>query len=213
MQPLLPTADIMSNHNTWLVPTSRIARVAHAMTEALPCEKYDPHFHGQTLQTTYFDTAKLELRKNRQSHAQYITLRLRCYYGIKETYAVSAKTESEKFRVEISQAVARALQKPMEDVNGIMADILPPHLLARLMDVSHEQPLVPAVTIFCQRYAVENTEERFTLDCAIETDSKKMSGAVLEYKNTDPNIPPSLIVQAIGLRPIKLSKFLWSTEI
>src|SRR5262249_28648623 len=74
--------------------------VVALMREALPCEPYDPEFYGQELETTYFDTLDFDLRKARRRGDQYLTLRLRRYRP-SEAYAVSAKTESDKFRTAI----------------------------------------------------------------------------------------------------------------
>jgi hypothetical protein len=182
------------------------------MHDALPNEVFDPHFYGQQLSTVYFDTPKLELRKNRRDHDKYITLRVRCYETDEsETYALSAKTEEEKFRVEISEDTAyRIIQAG--DATPIVNSILPAHLVARLMDVSHEQILRPEVTIYCQRYAIEDDQDRFTLDVDIHTDlGKVMPYAVLEFKSTKKNDPPKAL-QDISLYPITISKFLWATS-
>jgi hypothetical protein len=70
----------------------------------LPPEKYDEDFNGQALETIYFDTTNFNLRKARLKKDQYCTVRIRCYPG--DVYALSAKTESEKFRQEIQSDLA-----------------------------------------------------------------------------------------------------------
>ncbi len=102
--------------------------MAHFLHDVLPNEPWDPHFLGQELRTTYFDTEDFVLRKTRQQGGNYLTLRLRCYKPLQtqvEVYALSAKTESEKWREEI---------KP-EDAGAILVDpdallpFLPPNIL------------------------------------------------------------------------------------
>ena len=84
------SAFVVRNLGTWAVSPYKIPAVAHFMHDALPNESFDPHFYGQHLETTYFDTAKYELRKNRLKHAKYITLRVRCYQNNDtDTYALS----------------------------------------------------------------------------------------------------------------------------
>ncbi len=92
-------------------------------------------------------------------------------------------------------------------------DLLPAELLARLLELAADEFLVPCVTVGCRRYAVEDATDRFTLDVDVHTDNgKQLPAAVLEYKSTQQADPPSGLA-ALGLRPIKLSKFLWSTEV
>jgi hypothetical protein len=62
--------------------------------------------------------------------------------------------------------------------------LLPGHLLARLLEISHEQPLRSAVAILCRRYAREDDQDRLTLDLAIRTDTgKHLPYGVLEFKS------------------------------
>src|SRR6516225_6580778 len=139
--------NLRSNLGTWAVPVEQIPAVARAMLEAFPAEAHDAGFAGQELTTTYFDTPRLELRKNRLTHDKYLTLRLRCYRGeTGESYAVSAKTEQEKFRLEIAGATAELLTGG-DDALTLFAQLLPGHLFARLMAVAHDQTLVPVVCI------------------------------------------------------------------
>jgi len=210
MEPL-PAADLRSNLGTWAVRVAQLPAVAHFMHDELPNESYDPHFHGQTLITTYFDTAKMELRKNRHKHAKYITVRVRCYNNEQgESYALSVKTEASKFRVEIPSDTADRILSG-RDALPALAALLPSDLLARLLDVSHEQALQPVVSITCRRYAIEDDKQRFTLDTEIYTDlGKVLPYSILEFKSTRKEEPP-LALGGIGLQPTKMSKFLWGT--
>lgn len=214
--PPLPTADTRTNFGTWTVPDVQLPAVASFLHDVLPNEAYDPHFRGQRLETTYFDTRDFELRKNRRVHEQYLTLRLRCYAppGGAASYAVSAKTEVEKFRAEVAPALADALLAAGADVAGLLVQVLPANLQARLLDVSHEKPVLPVAAVCCRRYAVEDDEDRYTLDVGVHTDTgKRLPAAILEYKSNQvqPPPPPASLLQ-IGLRPLKLSKFLWATD-
>jgi uncharacterized protein YjbK len=205
--PPLPATTLRSNLGTWAVATEQLPGLAAVLLEALPAEAYDPLFVGQRLETTYFDTADFDLRKARVKKDRYLTLRIRCYGG--QTYALSAKTESEKWRLEIEPAHAELL---LAGAAQPSAD-LPGHLRARLMELGAET-LTPVVTVCCCRYAVENERDRFTLDVAVKTDTGKcLPHAVLEFKSTDKDAGPPGRLPALGLRPIKLSKFLWATEV
>src|SRR5262249_43680333 len=104
----LPARDLRSNLGTWAVPPALTPAVVALMREVLPCEPYDPEFHGQELETTYFDTLDFDLRKARRRGDQYLTLRLRRYRP-SEAYAISAKTETDKFRTEIEPEQAEAI--------------------------------------------------------------------------------------------------------
>jgi hypothetical protein len=211
MQPL-PAADLRINLGTWAVPTRQMPAVAHFMLDALPNEEFDPHFLGQHLETTYFDTARFALRKARRLGAHYITVRVRCYQNADgESYALSAKTESTKFRVEIGADDADMLISGRDPLPRL-ADLLDPDLLARLLLVADGQALQPVVAVRAQRYAIEDERWRFTLDTDISTDlGRTLPYGVLEFKSTEEDTPPQAL-QAIKLRPMKLSKFLWATE-
>jgi hypothetical protein len=200
---------------TWLVPVEKLPAVAKWMTDTLPEEKYDPPFHGQHLHTTYFDTLSLKVRKARNQGDRYAVLRLRCYQpGEEETYALSVKTESEKWRETVSEELAEALTQRVAAVLQLLEGTLPSHLMARLLEVTAGQALMPSVMIHCHRYAVENQTERLSLDVNVHTDTGKVLGAgVLEYKNTDAEAVPPGSVWLLGLRPAKLSKFLWATGV
>jgi hypothetical protein len=202
--------SLRSNIGTWWVPDSLLPAVAHFMHDVLPNESFDPHFWGQGLETTYFDTAGFDLRAARQKKQRYLTLRLRCYDapGQEELYALSAKTESEKWRQEV----------PTEQAEAILAGelepgvFLPANLLARLLEIAGARPIGAVVTVCCRRYAVEGTEERYTLDVDVGTDTgKHLPAAVLEHKSIDPESMPPPALQGLRLRAMKLSKFLWAT--
>jgi hypothetical protein len=184
------------------------------MLDSLPPEAFDPDFRGQKLETTYFDTAALTLRKARRRGEQYLTLRLRCYDapGVSTTYALSAKTESEKWRHEIPAETAELLlQTPGLDV---WRSVLPGHLQARLASLVGDDMLRPVVCVRSHRYAAENVQDRLTLDVDVRTDTgKRLSAAVLEFKSTEEDAPPPGGLAVARLRPIKLSKFLWAMEV
>jgi hypothetical protein len=195
----IPTEDLRSNVGTWAVGTDRLPAVTKFMLDALPTEDYDQSFTGQYLCTTYFDTKDFDLRKARRKGDSYLVLRVREYPG--SVLALSAKTESEKFRVEVMS----------QDIDTLIGT-LPGNLQARLMDLAGDKQLVPVVMIYATRYAVEDDEDRLTLDCETRTDAgKKLPYAVLEYKSNAKQ-DPNAHLQALGLRPIKMSKFLWSTH-
>jgi hypothetical protein len=199
------------NLQTWSVPACQLPAVAHVLHDVLPNELYDPHFLGQRLATTYFDTQCFALRKARRRKDRYLTLRVRCYEGPdgSELYALSAKTEQDKWRQEIEPELARLLLEVNEDIGGL----LPANLLARLQELAGNDPLVPVVTVCCRRYAVEDDEDRFTLDVDVSTDTgKALPFAVLELKSTDPAARPPASLALLSLRLIKLSKFLWATD-
>jgi hypothetical protein len=198
----IPTEDLRSNVGTWAVSTALLPAIASFLRDALPPEDYDQSFNGQALCTTYFDTKDFDLRKARHAKEKYLVLRLREYPGA--TTAISAKTEDQKFRVEVTAT----------DIDSLVG-ALPQNLQARLMDLAGDKPLVPVVTIKCRRYAVEDDQDRFTLDCDTCTDAgKEMPFSILEYKsNTKKQQWPLMqALDAMGLRPIKMSKFLWSTS-
>jgi hypothetical protein len=210
MKPL-PAQDLRGNLATWAVPTALGPAVAAALLDALPAESYDPTFQGQRLETTYFDTPGLALRRARRKKNRYLTLRVRCYRspGGGETYALSAKTEDRKFRAEIGPLVARALLTGRESFGCR----LPAELLARLIELTGGGAVAPVVTVRCRRYAAEDEAARLTLDTGVTTDTGLwLPYAVLELKGTKLATPPAGLA-ALALRPIKLSKFLWATGV
>jgi len=216
MQPV-PAADLRSNAGTWSVSDCFLPTVVKQMLAALPAEKFDPDFNGQYLQTTYFDTRSFNLLKARKQKDRYLTLRIRCYSPAKAhggswplgVYALSAKTEDQKFRVEISDASAD-LYLSQGIPQSSLAAVLPADLFARALDLAGDAPLIPVVTVCFQRYAVEDDVHRLTLDCDIRTDTGKCFPAnVLEQKSTDEDATPLIIAP---MRPIKLSKVLWALQ-
>jgi hypothetical protein len=205
----LPTQDLRGNLATWAVPTAQLPAVARALLDALPPEPFDPGFRGQAIATTYFDTSGFALRKARRKGKRYLTLRVRCYPD--EVYALSAKTEDRKFRLPLDPGLAEDLLDG-NTVNSRLADLLPGDLLARLQDLAGREPLRPVVTVRATRYACEDDADRLTLDCGVATDTGKcLPTCVLEFKSTLAGRAPPPSLAALGLRPIKLSKFLWST--
>jgi hypothetical protein len=211
MPPALPAADLRHNLATWAVATAQLPAVANVLHDVLPNERYDPRFRGQQLRTTYFDTPRFALRKARLGKDRYLTLRVRCYQpdGGPEAYALSVKTESSKYRAEIDAATADALVRGARP----LAPLLPADLQARLLELARQDPLVAVARVCGRRYAVEDDTDRCTLDVDVRTDTgKALPHAVLEFKSTlrQAQAPASLL--ALGLRPLKLSKFLWATE-
>lgn len=196
----------------WGLCHDKIPAVAAFMKDSLPPEQYDPNFLGQRLETTYFDTQDFRLRKLRLAGGNYLTLRIRCYQqpgSDEEVYAVSGKTESEKWRQEIDPATADAIISSP----ALLVGLLPPHFLARYQGVVGQGVLQAVVKICCTRFAVENPIDRWTLDLCVETDTGKcLHGGVLEYKSTDPNATPSSRFNLLQVRPIRISKFLWATD-
>jgi hypothetical protein len=208
--PPLPAQDLRSNLATWAVPAVSVPAIASRLLSLLPREKYDPAFTGQELETTYFDTPGLALRKARNNGSRYLTLRIRRYQP-SGSWAFSAKTEQSKYRIALDPE--RAHQLLVEGFAPTDIEFLPPNLLARLIELAEDSPLVPVVTVCFQRYAVEDADNRLTFDLTVRTDTGKcFPAAVLEHKATDANARPYAAFPALGLRPIKLSKFLWSTR-
>ncbi len=212
----LPAADLRSNVGTWSVSSWQLPALASQMLAVLAPEKYDPDFRGQYLQTTYFDTKTLALRKARLKGDKYVTIRIRCYapgagpgekYS-KGVYAISAKTESQKFRQQIDSQYAEGLLcggiRPSE-----LVGIVPPDIIARIADLAPEAMLIPIVTVCFERFAAENDKHRLTLDVEISSDTgKSFPSHALEQKSTNQDATPLI---TLPLRPIKLSKFLWAT--
>jgi hypothetical protein len=208
----LPTQDLRSNIGTWAVPDGLAPGVAYVLTDTLPIEPYDPGFRGQDLETTYFDTAGGRLRKARLRGNKYLTLRIRRYLP-RDDYALSVKTEDQKFRIPMDQRTACSFLDPAGFPSRKWGDLLPGNLLARLLDLAGDEPVCPSVTIFATRFAVEDDNDRLTLDMNVRTDTGIcLSANVLEFKSTRPGQAPPDGLLLLGLRPIKLSKFLWSTD-
>ncbi len=206
----LPTEDLRSNLGTWAVPTILLPAVARGMRTSLPAEPFDPAFRGQNLQTIYFDSASFRLHKARKGGGKYLTLRLRCYQPA-DLYAVSAKTEQQKYRAEIDGDLARDLIEGLAP--GAWMDLLPADLLARLLELTGGAVVGPVVTVYARRYAVEDDDDRLTLDLGVATDTgKRLGPGVLEFKSTRKGRLLPAALAALGLRPVKLSKFLWATD-
>jgi len=204
-------ADLKSNLATWAVPMDCLPAVARAMLATYSPEPFDPAYRGQSLETTYFDTLGQDLRKARIKGAKYITVRLRGYST--RAWALSVKTEDVKSRVEVSADVARLLLASDFSQATPWSSFLPADLYARLVELTDEEPLGAVVTVCSQRYAVEDDTDRMTLDVDVHTDTnRRLSAAVLEFKSTDRSRPPPEALAGLGLRSIKLSKFLWATD-
>lgn len=206
----LPAKDLRSNIATWAVPTSYLPSVAKVMLDLLPTESFDPDFQGQALTTTYFDSRNFDLYKARARKSRYIVVRIR-HYQPSDTYALSTKTEDQKLRVEIEKATAELILRFGLPYPGAY-DLLPADLQARTTAIVADGPLVPITTVRFCRHAVEDKTNRLTLDSRVATDhGKTLTANVLEQKSTARNSQPYSEFQALGLQPIKLSKFLWSS--
>jgi hypothetical protein len=222
----LPTTDLRQNVLTLAIPSDRLPAVAYTMRTLLPAEEYDPSFDGQFLQTTYFDTWSGDLRKARLDKERYCTIRIRAYApttrpgappsaGPDSAYAISAKTEEEKYREELEPALAEQIIRRGFALSGggnAPESPFPAHITARLLELTDGEPIIPAVTVCFTRYAVENHTDRITLDCDIRTSTGKVFPTnVLENKTTGK--PPRPIPELVdmGYNPVKLSKFLWAT--
>jgi hypothetical protein len=206
--------SLRNNIATFAVPVEQIPAVVAVIRQSFSAEDYDAAFAGQELQTTYFDTRGLALRRHRLKRDKYITLRVRCYRAeAGDSYALSAKTEQEKFRMEIDGATADLLTG-RDNIGPAFARLLPLHLFARLLEIAGEEGVGPVVRVGCRRYACEDERDRLTLDVGIRTDTgKRLSYAVCEFKSTraDEPVPPALT--RLPIRPMKLSKFLWALEV
>jgi hypothetical protein len=204
--------DVRTNIGTWLVPDHVLPFLSRYMTTSLPPEAFDQDFHGQCLKTTYFDDAGFRLLKARKTADQYLTLRIREYP--ENVFYLSAKTGSQKFRTEISSAEVAAHYLSQGLAQGDLEMLLPADLLARAYGLTNTAArLVPVVSVGCRRYAVENDNDRLTLDVCVKTDrGKTLEQGVLEHKQTE-ETTSSPHPEALGLRPVKLSKFLWSMKL
>lgn len=79
--------------------------------------------------------------------------------------------------------------------------------MASLAEIAGNKPLVPVITVYTWRYAIEDDEARSTLDVDVQTDlGKSLPFAVLEF-NSNAFKPTPAAPLAIGLKPIKISKF------
>jgi hypothetical protein len=216
----LPATDMRRNVLTLAISPCELPAVAYRMTQLLPAEQYDRTFKGQHLETTYFDTAAFDLRAARLKK-KYLTLRIRCYRARQSgtayrpedsyTYALSAKTQDQKYRRELPSADAEYYL-----TNGIQPDelgkVLPGDLLARAIDLLDGEPLLPIVRIDFTRYAVESETDRLTLDTEIKTNTGKVFPTnILEAKTTDGGAKSLPEIEALPYPRVKLSKFLWAT--
>jgi hypothetical protein len=189
--PPLPSGDLRSNLGTWAVPTADLPAAARALADALPAEPFDPGFRGQDLATTYFDTPDFQLRRARLRKDRYLTLRLRRYRPAGDeapaAFALSAKTEAQKWRAEIEPEEARLLLASP----GHLPGCLPADLLARLLELAGDAALAAVVAVRCRRYAAEGGADRLTLDAGVRTDTgRRLPYAVLEFKSSDPSAAP-----------------------
>jgi hypothetical protein len=201
--------ELPRNACKYAVKPCHLPALGHWMHDYLPNESYDPHFQGQHLHTTYFDTEKFQLRKARVKADRYVTLRIRAYPT--GTYYLQAKTDDEKVRVELAPDTAHAYLTGILPP-GSLQSLLPAQVFARLLEmIDSDDELLPVVKIAYRRYAIEGSQERITLDTDVTTDTGKcLPFAVLEIKGDEPPDTPALFA-AMELRPIRLSKFLWST--
>lgn len=213
----LPAADLRSNVGTWAIPNFQLPALSKQMLDLLAPEKFDPDFKGQYLQTTYFDTRNFDFRKARLNKEKYVTIRIRCYaptHGAGTdypdgTYAISAKTESKKFRVQVASDYAETLLYG-GITPSILAGVLDPDIIARVADLSGGLDIIPVVTICFNRYAAEDDKHRLTLDIGVCSDNGKCYPSnVLEQKSTNKDATPLI---DLPVKPIKLSKFLWATS-
>src|SRR5262249_10200883 len=152
------------------VPPCLTPAVSRVLLETLPREPYDPEFRGQELETTYFDTRDFDLRKARRRGDKYLTLRLRRYQP-DELYAVSVKTENQKFRMEIDRWKAEVI---LGGGTETLVELLPGDLIARLIALVGSETLIPVATVRTRRYAVEDETDRLTLDVDVRTDTGKL---------------------------------------
>ncbi len=206
--PSLPVTDFRPTRATWAAGSPALPAAGAAMIEALPAEPFDPDFRGQRLITTYLDTPRFALRRARRAGGRYLTLRIRHYHPTR-LFALSAKTEAAKVRVEVEPAVARAVLAGDRDT---LAAHLPADVLARLAELVDETPLFPVAEVCCHRFAREDRQDRLTLDTGVRTDTGlALPFAVLEFKSADPAAALPSFPAALHLRPVKVSKFLWAT--
>lgn len=203
-------APIRPTGGKYAVPTEQLPWVAKLMLNVpgLSLEKYDPLFQGQVLHTYYLDTPEFDLRKARAEKEIYITLRVRCYHSfLGKDYALDAKTDKGKWKGVLSEEQAQGLI----DNTLVVQGLLPGDLQAKLLSITQES-LLPVVKIHSKRYAVENEVDRITLDTNVYSDTGKiLPCSVLEWKSMGGD-PAPLAVKNAGLRPMKMSKYLWSTN-
>lgn len=203
----LPAPDLRSNVGTWAVTNCQLPAVTRFMLENYKPEEYDQDFQGQQLVTTYFDTRDFDLRKARLKKKKYLTLRIR-NYNKGQAFALSAKTEDQKYRREIDSLQAEEILAGRDFIQSL----LPGNLIARLDSLTNERQLVPVVQILSRRFAVQDNADRFTLDVDVRTNTGKvLPHHVLEMKSTEGQGAIPFDLDELNLAPTKLSKFLWST--
>ena len=210
----LPAPRLRANVGTWAVPVALLPAVTKCLLESLLPEPFDAGFAGQDLDTTYFDAPNFDLRKARLRKDRYLTLRIRRYAQTSrpDAYALSAKTEAAKFRADVPAALAIAALRNPSALAALLQAALPADLLARLLDLAGAADLAAVTMVCCRRNAVEDDRDRFTLDVAVQTDlSKTLPFTVLEFKSSSASRTHANWPGIMGLRPIKLSKFLWAT--
>jgi hypothetical protein len=217
----LPATNIRNNIATWSLADSVLPAVVNVMLDTLAPESFDPTFQGQWHQTTYFDTPGQLLRMARKPKKNYATLRLRSYAPSSAVgglypncvFAFSIKTEDQKERIDIAPAVAESFLSGAPIEMDLLAQILPPDLYAKVLGLIDDQPLYPVVTVFCTGYATEDDNLRFTLDtCTTTNTGKKLPFNVLEFKAIQGTPAPPASLPIARMNPLKLSKFLWSTD-
>jgi hypothetical protein len=204
------------NLGKWAVPACHTPAATAAMlsTPSLTYDPYDRQFRGQVQRTTYFDTPAFDLRQARKDGQRYCVLRIRCYEGADgEFYVLSAKTEDAKYRVEIEEDHAEQVLAGAADILNMVQEHLPGNVLARLGALVEGQPLRPVVCVSYRRYAVEDETNRLTLDVEVEADNGRcLHYGVLEFKSADRQADVPFSLEALPLRPVKFSKFLWATR-
>jgi hypothetical protein len=221
MTPIHPIV-IRNNLGTWAIPPCAVPAVASVMVHNWEPEPYDPNFYGQYLQTTYFDTPSRAFRKARLKGDRYCTVRLRAYHPAQGAgydyppgrYAVSAKTEEEKDRYDITPALAKTiLTTGQTGLVGLLTSVVSPSIAARIWEIADNEPLIPVFTVCANRFATENEADRLTLDIATHTDTgKRLEFGVLEFKSIEDDPIPEAITLIPGIRPTKMSKALWAGE-
>jgi hypothetical protein len=102
-----------------------------------------------------------------------------------------------------------------QNITPVVMDLLPADLAARLNEIVGDELLIPVVCVNARRYATEEAGgegQRFTLDTGVHTDRGEcLAYHVLEFKAAKDTPPPGWPL-ALGLRPVKSSKFLWATR-
>ena len=126
-------------------------------------------------------------------------------YPPNDAYALSAKTEDQKFfRLPIAEDVAYRIVDG--DIDAL-APLLPHELLARFLELTDASPVRTATMVMCRRYAVEDDQDRLTLDTNVRTPvGKRMDFNVLEFKSVKPKPMP------MALANLMLSTLAWRLD-